>query len=62
MRSDVNNRWILAAMGLTIQMYQLQAYKEDHLLGILKNWSWDKLPDPELLLLIISYFNCYFVK
>ena len=27
MRGDVNNRWIFAAMGVTIQMYQLQAYK-----------------------------------
>jgi hypothetical protein len=28
MRGDVNNRWIFAAIGLTIQMYQLQAYKD----------------------------------
>jgi hypothetical protein len=28
MRGDVNNRWVFAAMGLTIQMHQLQAYKD----------------------------------
>ena len=27
MRGDENNRWIFAAMGLTIQMHQLKAYK-----------------------------------
>jgi hypothetical protein len=28
MRGDVNNRWFFTAMGLTIRMHQLQAYKE----------------------------------
>jgi hypothetical protein len=28
MRGDVNNRWVFAAMGLTIQMHQLQAYND----------------------------------
>jgi hypothetical protein len=28
MRGDENNRWIFAAMGLTVQMHQLQAYKQ----------------------------------
>ena len=28
MRGNQNNRWIFAAMGLTIQMHQLNAYKE----------------------------------
>jgi hypothetical protein len=28
MRGDANNRWLLAAMGLTVQMYQLQAFKQ----------------------------------
>lgn len=28
MRGDSNNRWIFAAMGLTVQMHQLKAYKE----------------------------------
>lgn len=27
MRGDENNRWIFAAMGLVVQMYQLQAYR-----------------------------------
>ena len=27
MRGDENNRWLFAAMGLTIQMHQLQAFK-----------------------------------
>ena len=27
MRGDENNRWIFAAMGLTVQMHQLQAFK-----------------------------------
>jgi len=27
MRGNENNRWIFAAMGLTIQMHQLEAYK-----------------------------------
>jgi hypothetical protein len=28
MRGDANNRWLFAAMGLTIQMHQLQAFKQ----------------------------------
>jgi hypothetical protein len=28
MRGDSNNRWLFAAMGLTIQMHQLEAYKK----------------------------------
>ena len=28
MRGAENNRWLFAAMGLTIQMYQLKAYHE----------------------------------
>lgn len=28
MRNDDNNRWLFAAMGLSVQMHQLQAYKE----------------------------------
>jgi len=28
MRGDANNRWLFAAMGLTVQMHQLQAYKD----------------------------------
>jgi len=28
MRGNENNRWLFAAMGLTIQMHQLQAYKQ----------------------------------
>lgn len=28
MRGDRNNRWLFAAMGLTVQMHQLQAYRE----------------------------------
>jgi hypothetical protein len=28
MRNDDSNRWLFAAMGLAIQMHQLQAYKE----------------------------------
>lgn len=28
MRGNQNNRWLFAAMGLTIQMHQLQAFKE----------------------------------
>ena len=28
MRGDENNRWLFAAMGLTIQMHQLQAFKQ----------------------------------
>ena len=28
MRGDDNNRWIFAAMGLTVQMHQLQAFKQ----------------------------------
>jgi hypothetical protein len=28
MRGDENNRWIFAAMGLTVQMHQLQAFKQ----------------------------------
>jgi hypothetical protein len=28
MRGNSNNRWLFAAMGLTIQMHQLQAYKQ----------------------------------
>ena len=28
MRGDDNNRWLFAAMGLTIQMHQLQAFKQ----------------------------------
>jgi hypothetical protein len=27
MRGDENNRWLFAAMGLAIQMHQLQAFK-----------------------------------
>ena len=27
MRGNENNRWVFAAMGLTIQMHQLEAYK-----------------------------------
>ena len=27
MRGDENNRWLFAAMGLTIQMHQLEAFK-----------------------------------
>jgi hypothetical protein len=27
MRGDENNRWLFAAMGLAIQMYQLEASK-----------------------------------
>jgi hypothetical protein len=30
MRGDDNNRWLFAAMGLTIQMHQLQAFKKGH--------------------------------
>jgi len=29
MQGDRNNRWLFAAMGLTIQMHQLNAYRED---------------------------------
>jgi hypothetical protein len=29
MQGDENNRWIFAAMGLTVQMYQLQAFNPD---------------------------------
>ncbi len=33
MRGDDNNRWLFAAMGLTVQMHQLQALnKVDQLL------------------------------
>jgi hypothetical protein len=28
MRGDSNNRWLFAAMGLTIQMHQFEAYKK----------------------------------
>lgn len=28
MRSNANNRWLFAAMGLAVQMHQLRAYKE----------------------------------
>jgi hypothetical protein len=28
MRGDENNRWLFAAMGLAVQMYQLQAFKQ----------------------------------
>jgi hypothetical protein len=28
MRGNSNNRWIFAAMGLTVQMHQLQAFKQ----------------------------------
>ena len=28
MRGDQNNRWLFAAMGLTIQMHQLEAFKQ----------------------------------
>jgi len=28
MRGDSSNRWLFAAMGLTIQMHQLEAYKK----------------------------------
>jgi hypothetical protein len=28
MRGEQNNRWLFAAMGLTIQMYQLDAFKK----------------------------------
>ena len=28
MRGDENNRWLFAAMGLTIQMHQLEAFKQ----------------------------------
>jgi hypothetical protein len=28
MRSEQNNRWLFAAMGLTIQMHQLNAFKK----------------------------------
>ena len=28
MRGSKNNRWLFAAMGLTVQMHQLSAYKE----------------------------------
>jgi hypothetical protein len=28
MRGNSNNRWLFAAMGLTIQMHQLEAYKK----------------------------------
>ena len=28
MRGDQNNRWLFAAMGLTVQMHQLQAFKQ----------------------------------
>lgn len=28
MRNDDNNRWLFAAMGLTVQMHQLRAYRE----------------------------------
>jgi len=28
MRGDDNNRWLFAAMGLTVQMHQLQAFKQ----------------------------------
>ena len=27
MRGDENNRWLFAAMGLTTQMHQLEAFK-----------------------------------
>jgi hypothetical protein len=27
MRRDENNRWLFAAMGMTIQMHQLEAFK-----------------------------------
>ena len=29
MRGNANNRWLFAAMGLTIQMHQLNAFKEN---------------------------------
>ena len=29
MRGDKSNRWLFAAMGITVQMHQLAAYKEN---------------------------------
>ncbi len=30
MRRDINNRWLFAAMGIAVQMAQLQAYRNKH--------------------------------
>jgi hypothetical protein len=34
MRGNNSNRWIFAAMGLTVQMHQLAAFKENR-----SNWK-----------------------
>jgi len=36
MRNDENNRWLFAAMGLTIQMHQLEAFKKGKSTQIIK--------------------------
>jgi hypothetical protein len=36
MRGNENNRWLFAAMGLTIQMHQLEAFKQGKSTWIIK--------------------------
>ena len=36
MRGNANNRWLFAAMGLTIQMHQLEAFKQGKSTWIIK--------------------------
>jgi UTP-glucose-1-phosphate uridylyltransferase len=36
MRGNGNNRWLFAAMGLTIQMHQLEAFKQGKSTWIIK--------------------------
>jgi len=46
MTGVVDNRWLFAAMGLTIQMHELIAYHDQP--GKLRMRSWGKLFDPRL--------------
>jgi len=36
MRGNENNRWLFAAMGLTIQMHQFEAFKQGKSTWIIK--------------------------
>lgn len=38
MRRDVNNRWLFAAMGIAVQMAQLQAYRDKRSTWDIKNY------------------------
>jgi hypothetical protein len=37
MRGNKNNRWLFAAMGITVQIHQLAAYKENRSIWKIKD-------------------------